>query len=97
MDVLKPLRKCLICRKRDNSLRYVKRFGIYGEVDWLSYAYHPVCVHTVCENPESHSHREVDAALEIAELIKEHENRHLEKAKRFKIQCEKLEEICPEV
>jgi len=62
------LEKCCICKELDGILNSTNAHGIYGEVGRKIY-FHTHCLKTVTNDPEAHTHLQVDAALNIIRLI----------------------------
>ena len=69
--------KCFFCYRRKNNGIFTEKFVQpgYDEILWY---YHPACLKTILENPESHE-KYVDLALEITnqiEIDKEQRAKH---------------------
>jgi len=90
MGIIKSLCRCLICRSGGN-LEYVRQIGIYS-AGW--YGYHQKCLDLVCEDPESYSHIQVDAALEIINLRKSWAKEDENRKKKLAENCKYLKEVC---
>lgn len=79
-----PQSRCLICKKKDDYIEFVNDYGIYSSA-WQPFHYK--CVKDVIDNPNKYSHRIVDHAIWITELLeiqekeREHEKGNLWKAK----------------
>jgi len=93
MGIFKWNCRCLICRERGKNLEYVRQLGLYGEAGWW-YAYHQKCLDLACESPEDHSHRQVDAALEIINHIAWWKRNDESLMERFDQKCYEIKNKC---
>ena len=96
MDMIKPLRHCFFCKRKDKNLKQIPRRGIYGESsNFQFYSYHDQCLKIVLCEPEKHM-KYVDLAIEITDLTKYWEKEQHSKIERAKKQCKYAKKLCKE-
>ena len=94
MGIMKVFCKCLICKQK-GGLKYTRAHGNYGEAGFWQ-GYHKKCLKLVCDDPESYTHIQVDAALKIKELLHYWEKRNRDVIIRTKESCKRLKAMCQE-
>jgi len=96
MDIIRPLRRCFFCKKRNKDLKHIPVRGIYGEMSQaMFYSYHDQCLKTVLCEPEKNIGF-IDLAIEIADLTKYWKKEQYLRIEHAKKQCEYAKKLCEE-
>ena len=88
----KMTKRCIFCKSRGGT-EYVEAFGMYSESiagNW----FHRECLREIACNPEKHSIRIVDMAIDIVDRLRESKIREESMAKNVKRRCDYIKSHC---